>query len=328
MEILSYILPVFTAIMGQGGTKEVHHHTIEYRDNPEMLKQMESLRTSIEQIQSDKNKSEAEKESLKASYESKISSIQTEMQKQREILMTQLSEYKAKTQVQADELKVIGEQLDEMKIHDIDDLARVNQKQFNRIIELCRGFPAIPIQGLNVGFFGSSGVGKSSIINTLYGSKICKTGRMETTRDIVPYHPLNAQLTYWDIPGQTDEINYVTSEFIGLIKRLDFLGIVVWRTPTEMSKTMRLLDHIGVSYYLVINKLDDMDDDERGEFKNQFEAKVKECNVHPTRLYYVSAKTPAIYDWQEFALVVGGVVSRVRQLSQGLSNKIKLNAPK
>jgi len=175
-------------------------------------------------------------------------------------------------------------------------------------MDLCKDLPPLPNQnGVNIGLFGNTGVGKSSLINTCLGDKICKVGFSQTTLEATPHRIPNTIYTYWDLPGQTDKISYLNTTYIGLLKSLSFIGIVVVRTSHEISRIIELIEYLGLPYSLIVNKIDlietQCEDDgmdfkeEMDKFKSQFEGEVKKDNFHPRCIYYISNRNKNKYDF-------------------------------
>jgi len=212
------------------------------------------------------------------------------------------------------QLLKITEELEKMKITDLGNLKEQDQARFKQIFELCKNLPPLPnMEGIHVGFFGCTGVGKSTLINTLLGEKVCAVGLNQTTLEATPYRKKNSVVAFWDIPGQTDKISYLTTTYIGLLKAMSFIGIVVWRTCHEISRIIELLEYIGMTgkYSIIVTKQDtrarELADNEENvenglqEFKRIFEKEVAATeSVRPKSIYYICSKNSASYDFPKF----------------------------
>lgn len=58
---------------------------------------------------------------------------------------------------------------------------------------------------MNIAFIGQVSAGKSAIINSLFGKRICETGTARTTLDLKKYNYYN--LVLYDFPGISDTFN-------------------------------------------------------------------------------------------------------------------------
>ena len=127
---------------------------------------------------------------------------------------------------------------------------------------------------LNVAVVGSSGQGKSSIINTIRGLKpkdtgAARVGITETTLTITPYSdPNNPNLIYWDLPGcgtsefpcntYLQKIEFEKYDFFLIITATRFTENDLWLAQETEKRNKR--------FYLIRTKIDvdisnEMDDD-------------------------------------------------------------------
>ncbi|CAF4924660.1 unnamed protein product [Rotaria sp. Silwood1] len=153
------------------------------------------------------------------------------------------------------------------------------------------------MNGNHIGVFGLTSTGKSTLLNSLLGEKKAETGAGETTKQITQYS--STQFTLWDAPGRNDETVYMTMEYISFFKGLTRRLILIQSSVKENSSMMKLLDEIDLSYDIVVNKFDLVDEDERQTFQNQIQHEIETLGLkRVNRVFYVSAKHPPMFpDW-------------------------------
>jgi small GTP-binding protein len=255
LPLLPTALSLFSGIFG----KKKHTTEVRYVENPETKRLLLELEQKYQNGQITIEKLNEENNKIK------------ELIKNNELKFTkEIEQYQIKIKDTEEKMNELMEEMKKNEINTFDDLKNHDEKVFNRIIQLCLDLPPIPIQGINIGYFGLTGVGKSSLINACIGEDVCKVGETETTKVEKPYRKINSKITYWDLPGQTDEINYMNTTFIGLLKSLKFVGVVITRSYTQSSSLMRLLQKIGVKYHVIVNQVDKSND------LNVFKEKLKE----------------------------------------------------
>ena len=192
--------------------------------------------------------------------------------------------------------------MSEMKKKNIDSfeaLAAQDKELMATLVELIKLTQPIPMEGFNIGVFGITSTGKSTLLNAILGSQVAKTGVGETTTMIQSY-PAN-EYVLWDVPGRNDEVSYITMQYISFFKGLSKRMILIQSTIKENSSFMKLLDAVGLRYTIVVNKFDRIDDDEREAFQNQIRAEINGLDVRGVKnLYFVSAKKPNMFpDWMK-----------------------------
>ncbi|CAF3664869.1 unnamed protein product [Rotaria sp. Silwood1] len=153
------------------------------------------------------------------------------------------------------------------------------------------------MEGFNVGLFGLTSTGKSTMLNALLNQQVADTGVGETTTKITPYN--GTKFTLWDVPGRNDEVSYLSMEYISFFKGLSRRLILIQATVKENSSMMKLLDEIGLDYDIVFNKFDKVEPEEQEEVKNQIKSEIKKLDLKGgKRVYFVSAKNPKMFnDW-------------------------------
>ena len=164
-------------------------------------------------------------------------------------------------------------------------------------IELARLTTPMPVEGNNIGLFGSTSTGKSTILNVILAQNLAETGIGETTQEIKA-HPRES-FTLWDVPGRNDEVSYFSMEyilsFIGLTRRL----ILIQATVKENSSLMKLLDELDLKYDIVFNKFDKVDEEEQPQVKEQIRNEIQRAGLRQVEnVFFVSAKQPKTFpDW-------------------------------
>ncbi|CAF4203316.1 unnamed protein product [Rotaria sp. Silwood2] len=151
------------------------------------------------------------------------------------------------------------------------------------------------MEGINIGLFGLTSTGKSTMLNALLGQKVADTGVGETTTKIKPYN--GTKFVLWDVPGRNDEVSYLSMEYISFFKGLSRRLILIQSTVKENSSMMKLLDEIGLHYDIVFNKFDKVEPEEQEAVKNQIQSEIKKIGLKGVdKLYFVSAKNPKMFD--------------------------------
>ncbi|CAF3369983.1 unnamed protein product, partial [Rotaria sp. Silwood2] len=123
--------------------------------------------------------------------------------------------------------------LKDKKIDSFESLAQQDERAKKALIELAQKTEPMKMVGINIGLFGITSTGKSTMLNSLLGKKIAETGVGETTTKITPYQGM--QYTLWDVPGRNDEINYLSMEYISFFKGLTRRLILIQATIKENS---------------------------------------------------------------------------------------------
>ena len=192
--------------------------------------------------------------------------------------------------------------LDEMKrkrINSFEALAKQDKDLMEVLIELMKQTKPMPMEGNNIGLFGITSTGKSSLINAMLGAKLAEIGMGETTTRITPYQGNGYNL--WDFPGRNDEVSYFSMEYISFLKGLSKRLIIIQATVKENSSLIRLLDANGLNYTIVVNKFDKLDEDERDKFQNQIRSEINHMDFKGVEnVYFLSAKQPSMFpDWNK-----------------------------
>ncbi|CAF4874655.1 unnamed protein product [Rotaria socialis] len=153
------------------------------------------------------------------------------------------------------------------------------------------------MQGRNIGFFGLTSTGKSTIINKLLDREVAKTGAGETTTKIEPYD--GKGYTLYDIPGRNDDTTYFSMEYVAFWKGLTARVVLLTTSMKEMTKVFHLLDAINLKYDIVVNKFDLIKQDERENFKAQIKQEINQCGLKGVNnVWFVSSQNPRQFpDW-------------------------------
>ena len=151
------------------------------------------------------------------------------------------------------------------------------------------------MDGRNIGLFGLTSTGKSTMLNALLGQKLAETGVGETTTKIKSYPGTNFNL--WDVPGRNDEVSYFSMEYVSFFKGLSRRLVLIHATVKENSSMMKLLDEIGLNYDIVFNKFDRVEPEEQEQVQKQIRLEVGQIGLRGVRnIYFVSAKNPKMFD--------------------------------
>jgi small GTP-binding protein len=191
----------------------------------------------------------------------------------------------------------LSEELKRKKIDSFEALAEYDKEAMKVLIELARLTQPMPLEGSNVGLFGLTSTGKSTMLNALLGQKVAETGAGETTTKITPYK--GRKFTLWDVPGRNDEVSYLSMEYISFFKGLSRRLILIQATVRENSSMMKLLDELGLLYDIVFNKFDKVGKEEQDEVKKQIRSEVEKVGLKGVdNIFFVSAKHPDMFpDW-------------------------------
>ncbi|CAF3413347.1 unnamed protein product [Rotaria socialis] len=104
----------------------------------------------------------------------------------------------------------LRQEIEDQKIESFEDLQQYDQKGADALVKLATQTTPLQMQGRNIGFFGLTSTGKSTIINKLLDREVAKTGAGETTTKIEPYD--GKGYTLYDIPGRNDDTTYFNLE--------------------------------------------------------------------------------------------------------------------
>ncbi|CAF1311795.1 unnamed protein product [Didymodactylos carnosus] len=183
------------------------------------------------------------------------------------------------------------------KIDSFEALAEQDKKVAELLIELARLTQALPLEGINISIFGLTSTGKSTLINSLLGQNVAETGVGETTTKITPYQ--GTQFTLWDAAGRNDETMYMTMEYISFFKGLTRRVILIQSSIKENSSMMKLLDEINLTYDIVVNKYDLVDENEQQGFKSQIQREIETLGLKGVNnVFYISAKYTGMFpEW-------------------------------
>ena len=272
---------------------------VEYRPDPAQAAMMQQLLAQMSEqnkaLASAVQKGEAAKEEAKKlassvdGLKTELGSLEKRILEEREKHEKIIEKYMAEIQDKVKEMQKLEKDFEDINVNNLDELEEKEQIRFNKIKELCEKLPPVPLQGWNIGYFGNTSVGKSTLLNNTIGEKVCETGVGQTTLKLQPYRMANSDITIWDIPGKNDKISYLDATYIGIVKSMKFIGIVVTSTVYESSKIIELLKYLNLKYHIIVNKIDHIDEEELPAFKAGIS---KEINNDPDCLgvYYISAK--------------------------------------
>ncbi|CAF2808446.1 unnamed protein product [Rotaria sp. Silwood2] len=193
-------------------------------------------------------------------------------------LRAQIRNYREQNVELIQSFQNLNEELKRKKIDSFEVLTEQDKEMKKIFIELARLTQPMPMEGCNIGLFGLTSTGKSTMLNAIIGQKLAETGVGETTRNIVSYQSPN--FTLWDVPGRNDEMTYMTMEYISFFKGLSKRLILIEATVKENSSMMKLFDELELRYAIVFNKFDKVDDDEQQQIQQQIGHEIKILDNH------------------------------------------------
>ncbi|CAF3763859.1 unnamed protein product [Rotaria sp. Silwood1] len=213
-------------------------------------------------------------------------------------LYAEICKYREQNAELIQRFQQLNEELKRKKIDSFEALTEQDKEMKKILIELANITQPMPMEGNNIGLFGLTSTGKSTILNAILGQKLAKTGVGETTKKIVSYS--STHFTLWDVPGRNDEINYMNMEYISFFKGLSKRLLLIEATVKENSSMMKLLDAIGLHYAIVFNKFDKVDDDEQQAIQQQIKQEIRTLGLKGVdQVFFVSGKFPKKFsDWQ------------------------------
>ena len=217
---------------------------------------------------------------------------------ERAALEAQVNEYRQERIELLERFEKLAAEMKSKKIESFEELAEHDKESMKIFMELARLTPPMPLQGNNIGLFGSTSTGKSTMLNAILGQRLAETGVGETTTEIKAY-PGN-DFTLWDVPGRNDEVSYLSMEYISFFKGLTRRLILITATVKENSSMMKLLDELDLEYDIVFNKFDKVDPEEQPQVEKQIRSEITRMNLRKVdNLFFVSAKNPKMFeDWQ------------------------------
>jgi len=222
--------------------------------------------------------------------------IENEVSAETAELREELAKYRQQHSQLLTRFQELTEQLKQKKIETFEELGQQDQQAKKALIQLAQSTEPIKMVGNNIGLFGLTSTGKSTMLNALLGQKVAETGVGETTTKITPYNGTN--FIFWDIPGRNDEVSYFSMEYISFFKGLSRRVILIQATVKENSSMMKLLDEIGLRYDIVFNKFDKVEQEEQAQVQKQIRSEVQQLGLRGVnKIYFVSAKFPKTFDW-------------------------------
>ena len=212
-------------------------------------------------------------------------------------MQDELRRYREQHAALQEDLNKLRAELKDKKIDSFEALGKQDEKLKKGLIKLAQKAKPVAMIGINIGLFGITSTGKSTMLNSLLGKKVAETGVGETTTTITPY--TGTQYTLWDVPGKNDEINYLSLEYIAFFKGLSRRVILIQATVKENSSMLRLLDEIGLRYDIVFNKFDKVDEEERAPVQKQIRSEIQSLGLKGVdHVFFVSSKHMQMFpDW-------------------------------
>ena len=180
----------------------------------------------------------------------------------------------------------------------IERMERKQEESRQRTLrKLARKTRSNKLRGKNIGLLGQTSCGKSTTINSLLGKEVAETGVGETTKEITSYD--GTGYTLWDVPGRNDELSYTNEQYVSHIKGLKRRLIIIEHTIKENLELMRLLDDLNLTYDIIVNKLDQVRENQRESFQCQIQREISSLQLKEVKnVYFLSAKYPEMFsDW-------------------------------
>ena len=221
--------------------------------------------------------------------------LQQQQVRETESLQQQLHRHRKQHKELISRFDVLNAQLAKKKINTFEQLAEQDKEGKNTLIQLAQQTKPSALEGYNIGLFGITSTGKSTMLNSLLDREAAETGPGETTTEVKSYP--GRGYTLWDVPGRNDEMSYLSMEYISFFKGLSKRLILIQSTVKENSSLMKLLDQIGIKYDIVFNKFDQINEGEREKLKKQIHSEVQSIGLrNVSRIYFVSSKHPQMFD--------------------------------
>ena len=215
------------------------------------------------------------------------------------VLVEQVKAYEQKNAELLARFQKLKEDMKARKINTFEALAQQDKEAVKLLIELAQLTEPMPLEGRNIAAFGLTSAGKSTLINAFLEQNVAITGYGETTMQITPYPA--KEYTLWDVPGNNDEILYITMEYISFFKGLTKRLVMIQSTIKENLSLIKLFDEINLEYDIVVSKFDLVEESEQQNFKDQIQREVATLQLKKlNKIFYISAKYRERYpDWQE-----------------------------
>ena len=177
------------------------------------------------------------------------------------------------------------------------------------------------------GFIGMSGVGKSSLINSIAGERIAKVGIVESTNEPQEFH--HGGITFVDLPG-CSTTSWPLESYVDRLQLKEFDFFVLVTAGRFFEDDLRLYEELAHTHkkpvFLARNKFD-MDvraaKREHGwtmqraaeEIRNNLHDNLRKWGIdQPCELYLISALKPAAYDFPALRESLLGAVDGMKRM--------------
>lgn len=292
-----------------GGDEDTVEHVTQYYVDPNLTRLSEEMDLEIQRLNgqlkevssaSEKNFNEicrlqAALEGQERDKQEVMKEIERQYQEMKKTLETYATDYAAKET----EFEALNEKLKKMQLTSLADLERLDAIRFNEILQVSADVPPAPLHGVNVGFFGRVSAGKSTLINSLADQKLCRTGPGATTV-AMQWHRVGS-ITWWDVQGYDDTHSYLSTTYVSHLKAMTKTGVVVVSTAKEMWYTIKLLDYLNLPYFVVVNKIDLVDESERDVHRRQIQRELAEFGLKTLPLLFCISASKKTNDYTELA---------------------------
>ena len=146
-------------------------------------------------------------------------------------------------------------------------------------------------------FAGKSNVGKSSLINALYGNKTAYVGKTPGKTRMINFFDIDGKYTIADVPGygyakrsasEIESFGKMLEDYFGKRNNLKLCVLILdsRHLPTEDDKDMiEYLKHYEIPYVIVLNKIDKMSNN---QLFNSKRAILKDTGLEDNDVFCVS----------------------------------------
>ncbi len=167
-----------------------------------------------------------------------------------------------------------------------------------KFLKSAKSFQEFPFSDKEVIFIGKSNVGKSSLINALYGKSTAYVGKTPGKTKMLNFFETNEGYTFVDAPGygyaqrsdrEIVEFGEMMEDYFTKREalRLAVLIIDCRHKPTKDDIEMKeYLDHFGKPYVILVNKIDKLSNNELFKQKKVIR---EALNCSDDQLIYASA---------------------------------------
>jgi len=219
-----------------------------------------------ESLQATRDEEEKKHKDLMSNLESALANLKNERENMRYERDRERKRWEDEKKARTEEEKTL------MKVS-VQDYAKKEEKQFKNYLNCVA---QIPDDGKtikpSVAFLGKTSVGKSTMINKIYGTK-CKTSPLRCTQG-AELVASSDDLDVYDVFGVNDEETYAELDVLRTTKRLHMVVCIYTDAVDHVLKLARLLNALDLDIIFVRNKCEDFDAEESRDVKQHDERKL------------------------------------------------------